>query len=131
LASEQEDFMTVDTSMFAQVIQEHLELKRRNAALEHELPLGRYMSDDPFENHPLFKTEEQARHEDTMDGVQGIEAEETSLDWPTTEDTFIDEPQAPLPVSEEKQEAAAPVADPDQPSDDNLWSRSRDFDWGD
>jgi hypothetical protein len=121
--------MTVDTSMFAQVIQEHLELKRRNAALEHELPLGRYLSDDPFENHPLFKTEEQARHEDTMDGVQGIEAEESSLDWPTTEDTFIDEPQAPLPVSEETQEAAAPV-DPD-PSDENLWSRSRDFDWGD
>jgi hypothetical protein len=131
MASEQEDFMTVDTSMFAQVIQDHLELKRRNAALEHELPLGRYMSDDPFENHPLFKTEEQARHEDTMDGVQGIEAEETSLDWPTTEDTFIDEPQAPLPVSEETQEAAAHVGDPDQPSDENLWSRSRDFDWGD
>jgi hypothetical protein len=134
MASEQEDLMTVDTSMFAQVIQEHLELKRRNAALEHELPLGKYMSDDPFENHPLFKTEEQARHEDTMDGVQGIEAEETSLDWPTTEDTFIDEPQAPLatlPVSEETQEAAVPVAEPDQPSDENLWSRSRDFDWGD
>jgi hypothetical protein len=131
MASEQEDFMTVDTSMFAQVIQEHLELKRRNAALEHELPLGRYMSDDPFENHPLFKTEEQARHEDTMDGVQGIEAEETSLDWPTTEDTFIDEPQAPLPVLEETQEAAAPAPEPDQPSDENLWSRSRDFDWGD
>ena len=123
--------MTVDTSMFAQVIQEHLELKRRNAALEHELPLDKYLSDDPFENHPLFKTEEQARHEDTIDGVQGIETEETSLDWPTTEDTFIDEPQAPLPVSEETQEAAAPVADPDQPSDENLWSRSRDFDWGD
>ncbi len=123
--------MTVDTSMFAQVIQDHLELKRRNAALEHELPLDRYLSDDPFENHPLFKTEEQARHEDTIDGIQGIEAEETSLDWPTTEDTFIDDPQAPLPVSEETQEAAAPVADPDQPSDENLWSRSRDFDWGD
>jgi len=123
--------MTVDTSLFAQVIQEHLELKRRNAALEHELPLGRYMSDDPFENHPLFKTEEQARIEDTQDGVQGIEAEETSLDWPTTEDTFIDEPQAPLPVSEETQEAAAPASDADHPSDENLWSRSRDFDWGD
>ena len=117
--------------MFAQVIQEHLELKRRNAALEHELPLGRYLSDDPFENHPLFKTEEQARIEDTQDGVQGIEAEETSLDWPTTEDTFIDEPQAHLPVSEETQEAAAPAPDGDQPSDENLWSRSRDFDWGD
>src|SRR5205807_1899866 len=54
--------MAVDTpSMFAQVIQDHLELKRRNAALEHEMPLERYLTDDPFENHPLFKTEEQAR----------------------------------------------------------------------
>jgi hypothetical protein len=85
MALEQEDFMAVDTpSMFAQVIQEHLELKRRNAALEHEMPLERYLSDDPFENHPLFKTEEQARIEDTMDGIPGIEAEETHLDWPST-----------------------------------------------
>ena len=122
--------MAVDTpSMFAQVIQDHLELKRRNAALEHEMPLQRYMSDDPFENHPLFKTEEQARIEDTMDGVQGIEAEETSLDWPTTEDTFIDAP-AVQPMPEATEEAALPE-DPDQPSDENLWSRSRDFDWGD
>jgi hypothetical protein len=132
MASEQEDFMAVDTSsMFSQVIQDHLELKRRNAALEHEMPLGKYMNDDPFENHPLFKTEEQARFEDTMDGVQGIEAEETSLDWPTTEDTFIDPPAAALPVPEETQEAAAPESDADQASDENLWSRSRDFDWGD
>ncbi len=124
--------MAVDTaSMFSQVIQDHLELKRRNAALEHEMPLGKYMSDDPFENHPLFKTEEQARHEDTMDGVQGIEAEETSLDWPTTEDTFIDPPAATLPVPEATEEAAATALDPDQPSDENLWSRTRDFDWGD
>ena len=91
--------MAVDApSMFAQVIQDHLELKRRNAALEHEMPLEKYMTDDPFENHPLFKTEEQARIEETMDGVPGIEAEETSLDWPTTEDTFIDEP-GPAPGS--------------------------------
>ncbi|MCW2965860.1 MAG: hypothetical protein JWO17_3112, partial [Actinomycetia bacterium] len=125
-------FMAVDTSsMFSQVIQDHLELKRRNAALEHEMPLGKYMHDDPFENHPLFKTEEQARFEDTMDGVQGIEAEETSLDWPTTEDTFIDPPAAAPPVLEETQEAAASVSDADQASDENLWSRSRDFDWGD
>ena len=127
--------MAVDSpSMFAQVIQDHLELKRRNSALEHEMPLGKYMHDDPFENHPLFKTEEQARIEDTMDGVEGIESHATSLDWPTTEDTFIDEPRAPLaplPVSEETQEAAVPVTEPDGPSDDNLWSRSRDFDWGD
>jgi hypothetical protein len=131
MASDQEDFMAVDTSsMFSQVIQDHLELKRRNSALEHEMPLGKYMNDDPFENHPLFKTEEQARFEDTMDGVPGIEAEETSLDWPTTEDTFIDSPAAAQPVLEETQEAAQ-VSDPDQASDENLWSRSRDFDWGD
>ena len=123
--------MAVDSpSMFAQVIQDHLELKRRNAALEHEMPLEKYMSDDPFENHPLFKTEEQARIEDTQDGVQGIEAEETHLDWPTTEDTFIDAPAVP-PVSEATEESAAPAADADQQSDENLWTRSRDFDWGD
>lgn len=124
--------MAVDApSMFAQVIQDHLELKRRNAALEHEMPLDKYMNDDPFENHPLFKTEEQARIEETMDGVAGIDAEETSLDWPTTEDTFIDEP-APSPVSEATEEAATAVpAEGEQPSDENLWSRSRDFDWGD
>jgi hypothetical protein len=122
MASEQEEFMPVETpSLFAQVIQEHLELKRRNAALEHEMPLEKYMTEDPFENHPLFKTEEQARVEDTMDGVQSIIEEPTSLDWPTTEDTFIDEP---APESTE-------AATPDEQSDENLWSRSRDFDWGD
>jgi hypothetical protein len=135
LAFEQEDFMAVDTaSMFAEVIQEHLELKRRNSALEHEMPLEKYMHDDPFENHPLFKTEEQARIEDTMDGVQGIESHETSLDWPTTEDTFIEEPQDALVASvEEPTEThpAVPAAEPDERSDENLWSRSRDFDWGD
>jgi hypothetical protein len=128
--SEQEDFMAVDTaSMFAQVIQEHLELKRRNAALEHEMPLERYLNDDPFENHPLFKTEEQARIEDTMDGVAGIEAEQTHLDWPSADDTFID---VPVVDPDATQEAVLPeTADPDQPSDDTLWTRSRDFDWGD
>jgi hypothetical protein len=121
--------MAVDTaSGFAQIIQEHLELKRRNAALEHEMPLEKYMADDPFQNHPLFKTEEQARIEDTMDGVQGIEAEQTSLGWPTAEDTFVD-PAVAFDVAE-TQEAAVP-ADSDEVSDESLWSRSRDFDWGD
>jgi hypothetical protein len=130
IESEQEDFMAVDTaSMFAQVIQEHLELKRRNSALEHEMPLERYLTDDPFQNHPLFKTEEQARFEDTMDGVQGIEAEVTHLDWPTTDDTFI---AAPAVDPDATVEAVLPgAADADQPSDENLWTRSRDFDWGD
>ena len=76
--------MPVDTtSVFATVIQEHLELRRRNAALEPEMPLERYMPDDPFQNHPLFKTEEQARIEDTMDGAQSIVDEPTSLEWPS------------------------------------------------
>ncbi len=78
--------MPSDTaSLFAEVIQEHLELKRRNASLERDMPLEKYMTDDPFENHPLFKTEEQARVEDTLDGVQSIVDEPTSLDGrPTT-----------------------------------------------
>ena len=116
--------MPVDTaSLFAQVIQEHLELKRRNAALEHEMPLERYMTDDPFVNHPLFKTEEQARVEDTMDGMQSIVDEPTSLDWPTVEDTFVNPPA-------DEAGGGDPSAE-QEPSDENLWSRSRDFDWGD
>ena len=98
--------MAVDSpSMFAQVIQEHLELKRRNSALEHEMPLGKYMHDDPFENHPLFKTEEQARIEETMDGQESLAPEQLVSMVPQT---------------------------PEQPAeDDTLWGRSRDFDWGD
>jgi hypothetical protein len=123
MAEEQEELMPVETaSPFAQVIQDHLELKRRNSALEHEMPIEKYMAEDPFQNHPLFKTEEQARVEDTMDGVQSITDEPTSLDWPSTEDTFIDEPISP---------GADADGDSDEISDENLWSRSRDFDWGD
>ena len=63
--------MPVDTpTLFSLVIQEHLELKERNSQLDTDLPLDRYKNDDPFENHPLFKTEEQARK---VQGVQGVE----------------------------------------------------------
>ena len=128
MAIDQEESMSsVDSaSLFAEVIQEHLELKRRNAALEHEMPLEKYMSDDPFTNHPLFKTEEQARVEDTMDGVQSIEDEPTSLDWPVAEDTFID---APTVIASPEEADADPKSE--EASDESLWSRSRDFDWGD
>ena len=119
--------MAVDTpSMFAQVIQDHLDLKRRNAALEHEMPLEKYLTEDPFQNHPLFKTEEQARIEDTMDGLPNIESEETSLDWPTTDDTFVDPPTVEATPTQEPDAEST-----DAPSDENLWSKSRDFDWGD
>jgi hypothetical protein len=87
------------------------------------MPLDRYLSDDPFENHPLFKTEEQARVEDTMDGVQSIVDEPTSLDWPTAEDTFTAPPDETVVL--------APGDEQREPTDENLWSRSRDFDWGD
>ena len=57
--------MPVDTpTLFSQVIQDHLALKERNSELDQELPLDRYKNEDPFDNHPLFKTEEQARIED-------------------------------------------------------------------
>jgi hypothetical protein len=123
MAPEQEGNMPAESpSLFAEVIQEHLELKRRNAALETDMPLEKYMTDDPFENHPLFKTEEQARVEDTLDGVQSIVDEPTSLDWPT-DDTFID---SPTEVAE-----AVEGGEPADQTDESLWSRSRDFDWGD
>ena len=65
--------MTVQTpSLFASVIQDHLELKRKNAELEGNMPIEEYRIEDPFENHPLFKTEEQARIEDTLDGHPGV-----------------------------------------------------------
>jgi len=103
--------MPVETpSMFAKVIQDHLELKERNSRLEDTMPLGHYKTADPFDNHPLFKTEEQARLEETMDGQEpGVAVDTTAQAWPG-EDTAPDV----MPESEE-----------------NLWGRSRDFDWGD
>jgi hypothetical protein len=93
------------SSLFAQVIQDHLELKERNSELEADKPLDKYKTEDPFENHPLFKTEEQARIEETMDGDEPAVAAE-----------------APEPEAWPGEERA---------EDDSLWSRSRDFDWGD
>jgi hypothetical protein len=98
-------------SLFTRAIQEHLELKEQNARLEASMPLGRYKDDDPFHNHPLFKTEEQARIEDTLDGSEPDLSVETVLTWPQNGDV----------------EEAANAADPE----DSFWGRSRDFDWGD
>lgn len=111
--------MTVETSgLFAQVIQDHLELKRRNSTLDGNMPIGSYMTDDPFENHPLFKSEEQARIEETLDGEQpAIATEEVS--WPGVE------------LTAEDVKAHAFAAADDSAEDSGLWTRSRDFDWGD
>jgi hypothetical protein len=103
--------MPVETpSVFAKVIQDHLELKERNSRLDDSMPLKQYKSADPFDNHPLFKTEEQARLEETMDGEEPAIVESNVLAWPG-EDT-----------------AADVVAHADE---DSLWGKSRDFDWGD
>ena len=107
--------MTVEGSLsFAKVIEEHLELKRRNSSLDGDMPLDRYKNDDPFANHPLFKTEEQARLEETLTGTEPMDvSEELVLAWPT-EETIAGE-------------SAASTGD----DEDTLWGRSREFDWGD
>jgi hypothetical protein len=102
---------SIDTeSGFARAIREHLELKSRNAELDPAMPIDRYLDGDPLENHPLFKSEEQARIEETMNGEEAAEPTER-LPWPG-EDTV------------ESVEGAA--------IDEALWTgRPRDFDWGD
>ena len=104
--------MPVETpSLFSKVIQEHLELKRRNAELERDMPLSSYETEDPFDNHPLFKSEEQARLEETMDGTEpAVAMAGAAHPWPGEESL--------------EQRAVADGAD-------GLWGRSRDFDWGD
>ena len=47
------------------------------------MPINGYRIDDPFDNHPLFKTEEQARLEETMDGEEpAVSVETAALLWP-------------------------------------------------
>ncbi len=113
---DQNDLLPVDTeSGFARAIREHLELKDRNAELDGDMPIDRYLDGDPLENHPLFKSEEQARIEETMEGEPAAElSTELSterLPWPG-EETVEDVEGAAL--------------------DEALWTgRPRDFDWGD
>ena len=110
--------MPVETpSYFAQVIRDHLELKERNASLDDHMPIEHYKADDPFENHPLFKTEEQARVEETMDGIEPDFSDaslENALAWPADE---LETAEAAVPVAEES----------------GFWTTNgaRDFDWGD
>ena len=102
--------MPVETpSLFAKVIQDHLELKRRNSELDPQLPIDRYMVEDPFENHPLFKTEEQARVEETMDGEERFSVADAAA--------WTDDREA--------------VAHAFAGHSGDTWGRSRDFDWGD
>jgi len=109
---DQNDLLPVDTeSGFARAIREHLELKDRNAELDDAMPIDPYLDGDPLENHPLFKSEEQARIEETLDGEPALDLHSLSLPWPG-EDTV-------------EHVSAEGVA-----LDGDLWGRSRDFDWG-
>jgi hypothetical protein len=103
--------MPVETATsFSQVIQDHLALKEQNSSLDDSMPLVNYKTEDPFDNHPLFKTEQQARLEETMDGEEpAVVSEPTALAWP----------------GEETEEHTG------NDVEGHLWTKSRDFDWGD
>ena len=85
---------------FGLAIQEHLELRARNRLLEAEMPLDRYRTES-VSNHSLFKSEEAAVLEDT-------------LEWSFPDEVRPEGQREPLlePVEE-------------------LWSVSPAFDWGD
>lgn len=109
---DQEDFAATETdSAFSDAIREHLALKSRNAGLDSDMPIERYLEEDPLDNHPLFKSEEQARIEETMGGEPAAELSSERLPWPGEET----------------------VEDVEGPAlDEALWTgRPRDFDWGD
>jgi hypothetical protein len=98
-------------SLFADAIRDHLELRAKNAELGEEMPLDPYLDEDPLANHPLFKSEEQARIEETLDGEPAAELSSERMLWPGEE-------------TAESHEGAA--------LDEALWTgRPRDFDWGD
>jgi hypothetical protein len=60
--------MTGSGSLFSSVIEDHLALKRQNSRLDGEMPIDEFVVDDPFQNHPLFKSEDDARREDEETG---------------------------------------------------------------
>ncbi len=120
-----------EASPLARAIQEHLDLKQRNAELDGAMPIDRYSVADPFENHPLFKSEEQARLEETLEGVeaqglaaQGVAAQGVAAQGVAAQgvETPSPTPGLPWPGEEQPPEGAA--------LDEGLWGRSRDFDWG-
>ena len=69
-----------NSSIFTAAIEDHLALKRRNRALDEHLPLEEFVGDDPFENHPLFKSEEEARREEEETGNHPVVLAEPAAD---------------------------------------------------
>ena len=97
--------MPVETpSVFAHVIQEHLDLKRRNSELDQNMPLDKYETEDPSRTTRSSRPRSRRGSRRRMDGQESLAPEQVV--------------------------SLAPR--PEQPADDDtLWGRSRDFDWGD
>jgi hypothetical protein len=116
--SELEDPIVDTESPFAQAIRDHLDLKARNSGLDSAMPLDPYLGEDTFENHPLFKSEEQARIEETLDG-------EPAPDNLSSE-------RLPWPGEETAENVEGADGAEGAVLDETLWTgRPRDFDWGD
>ena len=88
--------MSGNSSLFGSAIEEHLALKRRNSRLDDDLPLEQFVEADPFTNHPLFKSEDEARREEEETGdhpvldadtatLPAVEAHGEPLGWMDTE----------------------------------------------
>jgi len=89
------------------------------------MPIERYKGEDLFDNHPLFKSEEQARIEETMDGVEPDFSDASLEDvgvWPG------DEPLQEITAETRETATAAPAIE-----ESGFWGNggARDFDWGD
>jgi hypothetical protein len=101
--------MSPSSSLFASVIEEHLELKRRNRHLEAELPLDSFVGHDPFQNHPLFKSEADAQRE---------------------EDETGEHPAIPMEIPEDT--AAIPTVEAGEPAERTGWMETTsagEFSW--
>jgi hypothetical protein len=94
----------------ARIIEEHLELKRRNSRLDPSARIDGYR-EDPLESNHLFGSVEQARFKDALSGKESERHLEPSK----------------LLISPGEQGKPEALADPD----DALWGKYRDFDWGD
>lgn len=129
--------MSIDADTnFSRAIEEHLSLKKRNAGLSGAMPIERYEVADPMENHPLFKSEEQARLEETFETMP-----EEPLEFELASEALEASEASEAPEAPDAPEApAVPAAnalpwpgqgDSEGPAlDEGLWGKSRDFDWG-
>ncbi|MFN8221679.1 MAG: hypothetical protein U0R50_00360 [Gaiellales bacterium] len=107
---------------FSRAIEEHLSLKKRNASLSGSMPIERYEVVDPMDNHPLFKSEEQARLEETLE----LQPEVANGQEP------VAQVEETAPVARDNGSALPWPGqdDAEGPALDELWGKSRDFDWG-